>query len=324
MRHSKSFAFALVFLAALTCQAQDQRQVVSSLTVQQPQPTALPFQRIGPEDLIGLQIYDAPEFTRSIRVASDGTIRLPMLKEPIRVQGLLPNEVEALISDALQREKIFVDPFVTINVLEYKSRPISVNGSVRVPVIFQAIGTVTLLDAIARAGGLTEMAGPEIVVTRPNGDTGEQSVQRIPAKPLIAGTDPQLNIKLVGGEEIRVPEVGKVVVWGNVNRSGVFPVLDSASMTVGTAIAQAQGLQRFYSHEAYIYRSDDQGVKHEIKVELNDILHRKAPDVALQARDILYVPDSPGRRLTSTTLDRLAGFATGAASTLIYIAEQPH
>jgi len=322
MRHSKLLGFTFAFLTALTGSAQDQRQILSALNVQTQ--SALPLQRVGTEDLIGLQIYDAPEFTRSIRVATDGTIRLPMLKDSIRVQGLLPNEIEVLIAEALQREKLFVDPFVTVNVLEYHSRPISVNGSVRAPVIFQAIGTVTLLDALARAGGLTDAAGPEIVITRPNGDSGEQSVQRIPAKPLMAGIDPQLNIKLTGGEEIRVPEVGKVVVWGNVNRSGVYPVLDSNTMTVGAAIAQALGLQRYSSHDAYIYRSDDQGVKHEIKVDLYQILQRKQPDVTLQARDVLYVPESPGRRLTATTLDRLAGFAQGAANSLIYIAEAPH
>ena len=55
--------------------------------------------------------------------------------------------------------------------VEYHSRPISVGGAVRNPVIFQAVGKVTLLDALARAGGvLPDISGitsNEVVVTRP-------------------------------------------------------------------------------------------------------------------------------------------------------------
>ena len=58
-----------------------------------------------------------------------------------------------------------------------------------------------------------------------------------------------------------------------------------------TAIAQAQGTIPFYSHTVYIYRPDEQGVMHEIKVDLGKILARKEPDKTLQARDILYVPE---------------------------------
>lgn len=282
----------------------------------------LPIQRVGVEDLLSMQVYDAPEFTRTVRVAADGSIRMPMMKTPIRVQGLLPNEIEVLVAEALQREKLFVDPFVTVNVVEYHSRPISVMGAVKSPIIFQAIGSVTLLDALAKAGGLSEHSGGEIVVTRPNGDTGVQSVQRIPAKLLLDGSDPDLNLKLLGGEEIRVPDVGKIVVWGNVVKSGVFPVLDPGTTTVTTAIAQAEGLARFYAGVVFIYRPDDQGVKHEIVVDLSSIMKRKVPDVPLQARDILYIPDSSGRRITAQTLDRLSGFgSTVAAGVLVY---RPH
>src|SRR5436189_1609524 len=56
----------------------------------------LPQQRVGPEDLLGLQVYGAPELTRTVRVGADGSIRLPMLKSAIRVQDLFPNDIEVL------------------------------------------------------------------------------------------------------------------------------------------------------------------------------------------------------------------------------------
>ncbi len=323
MLHSKLLGFSFVFLIALTGAAQETRSAAAVSDAQSS--AALPLQRVGNQDLIGLQVYDAPEFTRSVRVADDGTIRVPMLKAPIRVQGLFPNEIEVLVAEALQREKLFIDPFVTVNVLEYHSRPITVNGAVKTPAIFQAVGAVTLLDAIARAGGLSETAGGEIVVTRPNGNSGEQSIQRIPAKALMAGGDQSLNLSLTGGEEIRVPEVGKIVVWGNVTKSGIYPVLDAGTSTVTTVIAQAEGLAPFAAKEAFIYRPDEQGVKHEIRVDLQSILKRKSSDVTLQARDVLYIPDSSGRRVTAQTIDRLSGFASAAGSgLLIYGTTRPH
>jgi hypothetical protein len=59
------------------------------------------------------------------------------------------------------------------------------------------------------------------------------------------------------------------------------------------------------------------GKRDEIPVELRRILHRKAPDVALQANDILYIPDNAGMRLSAGALDHIAGFGSAVASGLI-------
>jgi polysaccharide export outer membrane protein len=318
---SKTFiVLSALFVSVLPLTAQDLHPIVQSGPDLNPSAN-LPFQPVGPEDLLGLQVYDAPEFTRTVRVSKEGLIRLPMLKNQIRVQGLLPNEIEVLVKEALEREQLFVDPFVTVNIVEYHSRPISVTGAVRSPTIFQAIGNVTLLDALARAGGLApEQAGPEIVVTKPNGDTNTQSIQRIPVKALFAGSDPELNLKLTGGEEIRVPDVGKIIVSGSVLHPGPVPVLDGAANTVTTAIAQAQGTIQYYNHTVYIFRPDDKGAMHEIKVDLGKILARKAPDVTLQAKDVLYVPDSPRRRITQNTINSLTGLGASATTAAIYVA----
>lgn len=320
MRNVHSFALSFVLIAALPLVAQDAaRQTVPGA----PDPGSssnLPIQRVGPEDLLGLQVYDAPEFTRTVRIAADGTIRLPMLKSPLRVQGLLPGEIEALLTSALEREKLFVDPYVTVNIVEYHSRPISVTGAVRTPTIFQAVGNVTLLDALARAGGLIpDVSGNEIVITRSESESGPASVQRVSAKALIAGANPELNLKLTGGEEIRVPDVGKIVVTGNVMKPGVYPVLDPIQTnTVKSAIGQAQGLAQYWGSTGYIYRTDDEGVTHEIIIPLRQIMGRKAPDVTLQARDVLYIPDSSGRRITQQTITALTGMGNAAAAALIY------
>jgi polysaccharide biosynthesis/export protein len=118
----------------------------------------LPAQRIGANDLIAVQVYDAPELTRTIRVSNEGDIRLPMLRQRLHAQGVLPSELELIIAAALEQEKILVEPVVTVTMVEYHSRPISVAGAVRRPLTFQAIGRTTLLDAITRAEGLSQPA----------------------------------------------------------------------------------------------------------------------------------------------------------------------
>ena len=280
--------------------------------------TNLPVQRIGKDDLIGIQVYDSPELTRSVRVLGDGFIRLPMMKERIRVEGLFPADVEVLIAEELKREELLVDPFVTVTVAEYHSRPISVNGAVKNPTNFQAIGNVNLLEAIAKAGGFEKDAGGELIITRPNGDTGVQSIQRIPVKALIDGSDQSLNVKLSGGELITVPSAATVVATGNLRVPGIYPVQDSGTTTVMTLIAQAQGLGEFQPQKAYIYRNDAQGQRHEIEINLKDIKARKSPDVVLQARDILYVPDNSRAKRTDQFINLVSGVGASSATALVY------
>ena len=198
----------------------------------------LPAQKIGANDLIAVSVYDAPELTRTIRVDSDGSISLPLLKSPIAADGLLPRDLEAAIAEALRSAEILVDPVVKVTIVEYHSHPISVAGAVRRPITFQAETPVTLLEAIARAEGLTETAGSEILVTRPR----QQLIERIPVKGLIDAADPALNLKLEGGEEVRVPEARKIYVVGNVKKPGAFPVRDSADSSVLKMLALAEGV----------------------------------------------------------------------------------
>ena len=187
----------------------------------------LPVEKIGKDDLVGITVYDAPELSRAVRVGADGDIRLPMLRRHIQAEGLSPADLETAISKALSEENVLVDPVVTVSVVEYRSRPISVAGAVKTPVTFQAAGTVTLLDAIAKAGGLGENAGAEVLVSKLPAAADKTVVltQRIPVRGILDGADPALNLHLEGGEDIRVPEAGRVFVLGRVKKPGAFLLL---------------------------------------------------------------------------------------------------
>ena len=282
----------------------------------------LPAQKIGPQDLIAIQVYDSPEFTRTVRVGADGQMRLPMLHEKILAAGLMPNELETSIAGALAREGLIVDPFVTVTVVEYNSRPISVAGAVKSPLTFQASAPVTLLEAITRAGGLTSDAGSEILISKLQAekDGGSASlVQRIPVKALIDSADPEANLRLTGGEEVRVPEAGRVFVVGNVKKPGAFVVQDGSETSVLKMLALAEGLSSYASKQAFIYRREASGSKNEIPIELSKIMDRKAPDAPLLPNDILYVPDNHGKRLGMAALEKILLFgSTAGATALIY------
>jgi polysaccharide export outer membrane protein len=275
----------------------------------------LPSQKIGVDDLLAISVYDAPELTRTVRVDPDGAIHLPLLKQGVAATGSLPGQLESSLADALKTEQILVDPIVKITVVEYHSRPIAVMGAVRKPLTFQAVGTVTLLDALARAEGLSMEAGTQVILT--HGDGVDHKVERIPIKRLLKDADPAVNFALHGGEEIRVPEADKIFVVGNVKRPGSFPVRDVEDNSVLRLVALSEGLLPYASKLAYVYRRDSDGVKQEIPVELEKIMQRKSPDVALQANDVLYIPDNKGRRNAMTALDRITGFGAATASGLL-------
>ena len=281
----------------------------------------LPAQPVGPNDLIAVSVYDAPELSRTIRVGADGLIRLPMLRQRVKADGLYPADLEAAIAAALREEEILVDPFVTVTIAEYHSRPISVSGAVRMPLVFQAEGPTTLLEAIARAQGL-QNAGRDILVSRvQTGPDGKPLLltRRVSIRGLIDEADPALNLTLTGGEEIRVPEVSKIYVLGNIKHPGAFPVQDGSDTTVLEILALAEGLTPFSGREAYIYRREASGTKNEIPIPLQKIMQRKSPDVPLTANDILYIPDSHGRRLGVAALEKILLFGgTAGATALIY------
>jgi len=278
----------------------------------------LPAQPIGPNDLLEISVYGAPEFSRSVRVSEDGFIRLPMLRERIKVLGLMPAALEERLAEALENAQILVEPAVTVSIAEYHSHPISVVGAVKVPLTFQAVGKTSLVEALTRAQGLAEDAGNEILIMRQSKDGGPPSMQRVPVTGLIDGSDPSLNPLLEGGEEVRVPTVGKVYVVGNVKQPGGFRLDGSGGISVLKALALSSGLAPYATKVAYIYRRLD-GAPQEIPVELQKIMDRKAPDVQLMANDILYLPDNRTRRATLTAVERAVGFATATTSGILIL-----
>jgi len=275
---------------------------------------------VGVGDLVYISVTGSPELSRSFRITNEGNLSLPLLHEPIHVAGMVPATIGQAVSAGLVREKILVTPIVSVSVLEYRSRRVGVVGAVKAPTLIQAVGELKLLDAIARAQGFAPDAGPEVIVTRRADGSGATETLQIPIKDLVAGKNPALNIPLHGGEEIRVPEAPKLYVVGNVKLPGSYPLNEMGGTSVLKALALSQGTLSFTAKQAYVYRLKEGSTdRQEIMIPLREILHRKSPDVQLQANDILYVPENSRAHLNATLLDRITGFGGSVGSSLLVL-----
>jgi polysaccharide export outer membrane protein len=308
----------IVWVGVFSCASvlQGQTPVPPSVVDQQLASVAnLPSHKIAPNDLLALSVYDAPQLTRTLRVGPDGLIDLPLLQQAVRADGLLPKELEVTIANSLKAEQVLLRPLVTVTILEYNNRNVSVMGAVQKPLTFPVIGATRLMDALAKAEGTTRDAGPELLLSRP----GEPGVTRFNLKQLMSGSDPSQNVKLEGGEEIRIPEARKIYVVGNIKKPGAVPVRDGTETTVLKLLAVVEGLTPYSQNIAWIYRSDPvTGQRKEIPIQLKKIMARKSPDVELQAEDILYIPDATNKRAALETAKVLLTTGSGAISALVY------
>jgi polysaccharide export outer membrane protein len=121
---------------------------------------------IGSGDLIGITVFDIPELTRDVRVSQRGSISIPLVPTRLSVAGLTELQAEQKIAEVLEANGLVSHPEVGVIVKEHKSRPITIVGAVMHPMVYEADRTVTLLEAIAEAGGIANDAGDTVIVGR--------------------------------------------------------------------------------------------------------------------------------------------------------------
>lgn len=317
----KSRLIAVVLLSAGAAMASGQTQNphtgasgLETLTPENLWSTNLGNEPLGPGDLIYVSVAGAPEMSRSFRVDSEGAITLPVGEGVVAVSGLRPGEAASAVKAKLEGGKILVSPIVSVSVLDYRSRQVTVVGAVKQPGQVQALGDLSVLSAIAKAQGLAPEAGSDVIVTRHV--NGVETQTRIALKELIDGANADQNILLRGGDEVRVPDAAKIFIVGNIKMPGTYSLVDSSGTTVLKALAMSQGELAFSEKTAYVYRTSG-GKRNEIQVPLRKILNRKAPDMALLANDILYVPERRGLHLTANVLDRVTGIGGSVASRVV-------
>jgi len=135
---------------------------------------AIPEYRLGPEDVIEVFVWKQPDLTTTVVIRPDGRISLPLTNE-LEASGKTAVQLQKEITEKL-REYV-TQPIVNVIVKQVNSLKISVLGEVRKPDVYRIKNQVTVLDAIAMAGGFTDLARPNRVIVIRNAPSGPQRIK---------------------------------------------------------------------------------------------------------------------------------------------------
>jgi polysaccharide export outer membrane protein len=157
---------------------------------------------IGNDDVLAINVWKEPDISRSVPVRSDGNISLPLAGE-VQAAGHTPHQLEAEIGSKLKN--YISEPEVTVIVLEIKSQKFNVLGMVTRPGTYPLTNSMTVLDAIALAGGFRDFAKQKsIYILRANPD-GTQAHLDFNYKDVIKGKNAAQNVRLQPRDTIVIP-----------------------------------------------------------------------------------------------------------------------
>jgi len=210
---TKRLLYFVLLLAVLTGLAQAQDTSSSSqppapkpapADIPSPPPTSVPPDSyiIGAEDVLSIFVWKEPDMSKTIPVRPDGMISLPLVGE-IKAAGHTPMQLQDVLATAMK--KYVSDPQVTVVVEKISSLSFNIVGEIARPGYYPLTRRMTVLDAIAMAGGFKDFAKTKKVYVLRISANGTQ--QRLPFnyKDIIAGKNEQQNIELLPRDTIVVP-----------------------------------------------------------------------------------------------------------------------
>jgi polysaccharide export outer membrane protein len=258
--------------------------------------------------MVQVTVFDTPELSAKLRVNADGTIELPVAGST-DVSGMTPQDAANAIVRHLKEAQIMTDPRVTVTIEDYATQQISVLGEVKNPGNYLLLGPHTLYNALSAAGGATEKAGADIVITHLADPQKPETIHV--SSPNYSQFQGITNV--TAGDVINVSRAVSVYVMGDVARPGEFTMAAGKRLTVLEAIALAQGTNSAasLSRVAIIRKTD--GAARIIPVDLKRVAQKGEGDQVLTAEDIVVVPHSRGRAFVDATLPALTASAAGSA-----------
>jgi polysaccharide export outer membrane protein len=160
-----------------------------------------PAYKIGPQDVLKIDVWREDQLTRVAPVRPDGKVTLPLLND-VQAAGLTPMELAGVIRDELK--KFINNPQVTVSVMEINSRRVYVTGEVTKAGAYALLPHMTVLQALSSSSGFTAFARlKNIYVLRT--ENGKQVKLPFNYKEAISGKNPEQNIELQAGDVIVVP-----------------------------------------------------------------------------------------------------------------------
>ena len=259
--------------------------------------------KLGPGDLLEVSVYNVPELSSKVRVSNSGDVYLPLI-DYVHVDGLTQEEAQAVIQKRLEDGGFVRSPHVTIFVDEAASQGVTVLGEVMKPGIYPDVSDHKLYEVVSEAGGFTSSASRKIAIIRRN----SPEPIRIDL-PRNLADDLSGNVNIEPGDTINVPRAPIIYVVGDVGKPSGF-LVDNGTLTVLQALALAGGT----NHTAKlggsrIIHKGPAGIT-ETKLQIKKMLEAKAPDVTLQADDILFIPVSGAKVAAARTMEAAVSVAT--------------
>jgi polysaccharide export outer membrane protein len=253
--------------------------------------------KLGPGDLIEVSVFGVDDYRHTIRISAGGVIKLSLI-DSVDAAGLTAAQLEQRLAEMLGKD-VIKNPQVSVFVKEYRSQPVYVLGAVRNPGQFQITMQMRIVDAISMAGGALPNAADEVTIQRPLADGGEQTIPVDLVKILETG-DLRQNVLVQGGDviNVRARPVETIYVLGEVNRAGAYQKTPKQEVRVSQLLALAGGAMKTASlSKAVLMRYNEAGQRSEMPLNLQDIVRGKAPDMFLQANDVIFVPGSTMKSL---------------------------
>jgi polysaccharide biosynthesis/export protein len=269
---------------------------------------------IGVGDLVQITVFGHPELSQDTRVGNDGKTQLALLGD-IALSGMTEADATTLISNQLRERNVLLHPRVMVVIKESASQNISVIGEVHHPGVYPVTGSRTLLDVLSLAGGLTDVADPNIHIKRRSGVENKVAAKLNGSD---AGALSSAETTVYPGDSIVVPRAGIVYVLGDVARPGGFVMRDSGKITLLQVMAEAGGtLPTASPSHLVLLRKEKENSTATKKLDLGKIARGREADVELQANDIIFVPNAKLKSALRAS-GTLASTASAISTVAIY------
>ena len=245
---------------------------------------------IGPRDVVEIKVLEDATMSGRMTVGDDGNIAVQNVGK-IYVAGLTVSQVESKLKTLLEAS-FLAKATISMQVVEFSSKPISVVGAVLRPGRISASGNTTLIQAITQAGGLTTGYGRELYVLR-TGQNGLSEQLAIDIEGLMVSGDPDLNIPLAPNDLVNIPLDTNITIYvlGEVHKPGKALFRRSQTPTLLQAIADAGG-QTDRAHPRVIVKRMVNGKEETIRVNYKHIIDGRIKDVILQDNDTVVVREA--------------------------------
>lgn len=221
---------------------------------------------LGPDDVIRISVYGYEDLKTETRVSADGRITFPLIGE-VPVSGKSNMELEEAIAVRLIEGGFIHDAQVSVTVLEHVSQQVSVLGYVNKPGRYPLDSNSSVVDLIAMAGGISELGGEKLLVTRLVDDKPQQMELTLPT--VISPTQPLPSFKMQQGDTVYVPKSPMFYIYGEVKNPGEYPLRQDLSVVKALSIGGGLTL-RGTEDGIVVKRKDASGRLQEIDVELNE------------------------------------------------------